>query len=114
MIVFITGYGIGPTSTTRGEPHSLNGARSRSASSGVPVWNTIRAASFIPEPSGACTRPANTVRSSERVGDPVAVEAQEVAGRFDGMRDQPADHHPERVELKLERGRDAEVSAATA
>ena len=63
--MFITWYGIGPTSTTSGEPHSLNGASSRSASSGVPVWNTTIAASFMPEPSGACTSAAKTVRSSE-------------------------------------------------
>ena len=61
----MTGYGICPTSTTSGEPHSLNGAISRSASSGVPVWKTTIAASCAPEPSGACVTAANTVRSSE-------------------------------------------------
>ena len=37
----MTGYGIGPISTISGEPHSRNGAISRSASSSLPVWKTI-------------------------------------------------------------------------
>jgi hypothetical protein len=38
---------------------------SRVAVSGSPAWQTTSAASLWPEPSGACTNPANTVRSSE-------------------------------------------------
>ena len=64
-IVLITGYGIGPTSVTSGEPNALNGASSRSAASGSPAWQTTSAESLLPEPSGAGTIPANTVRSSE-------------------------------------------------
>ena len=62
--VFIVGYGIRPTSTSSGEPHALNGARSASACSGSPEWQTMRTASFVPEPSGAWTRPAKISSSS--------------------------------------------------
>ena len=64
--MFITGYGIGPTSTMSGEPQLLNGARSASAWSESPVWKTTIAASFMPDPSGAWTTAAKTVRSSEQ------------------------------------------------
>ena len=114
MIVFITGYGIGPTSTTSGEPHCLNGASSRSASSGRSGVEDDHGRELVPEPSGACTRPAKTVRSSGRVRDRVAVEAQQFAGRLDRMRDQTARHHRQRVQPVLERGGDAEVAAAAA
>ena len=64
--VFITGYGIGPTSAMSGEPQALIGSRSRSAWSGSPVWKTTIAASFVPDPSGAWTTAAKTVMSSEQ------------------------------------------------
>ena len=67
-----------------------------------------------PEPSGACTSPANTVRSSERVRDRVAVEAQQVGRGVDRVGDQAADDHPHRVQAVGERRRDAEVAAAAA
>ena len=112
--MFITGYGIDPTSTTSGEPHVLNGASSRSASAGSPAWKTTSAASFVPEPSGACTSPAKTVRSSEASRHRVAVEAQQLRRGLDRMCDQPADDRPDRVQPVRERRRDAEVPAAAA
>ena len=54
---------MGATCVTTGEPNSRNGASSASARSGS-VWQTSIAASFIPDPSGACTRPANADTSS--------------------------------------------------
>jgi len=87
-MVFITGYGIGPTSTISGDPHDLNGARSRSAASASPVWKTTSAASFVPDPSGACTRPAHTVRSSEQLATAEAVEVvPDEANPTDRLRD---------------------------
>ena len=54
---------MGPTWTTAGEPHALNGARSRSAWSASPEWQTTNAASLAPDPSGACGPRQRSVKS---------------------------------------------------
>ena len=110
----MTGYGIGPISTISGEPHSRNGAISRSASSSLPVWKTIIPAILWPEPSGACTSAAKTVKSSEQPRDGVAVEAQHLRAGVDRVRDEATDDHLQRVNPVRERRRDAEVAAAAA
>ena len=47
------------------------------------------------------------------VGDPIAIEAQDVRGLLHGPEDRPRHHHgPERVEAELEFGDDPEVAAA--
>src|SRR3954449_13044156 len=117
-MVLITGYGIGPTSVTSGEPNALNGASSRSAASGSPAWQMTSADSLLPDPSGAGTIPAKTGRApwwtDSAVGhgdhpgkhgqvvrdvlDGVAVEAQERRRGLDRVGDQAAGDHRERVQ----------------
>ena len=112
--MFITGYGIGPTSTISGEPHVLNGSSSRSATSGSPVWKTTIAESFTPEPSGACTTAGEHGQVVRAARHRVAVEAQHVGRGIDRVGDQAAHDHLERVHAVRERGGDAEVAAAAA
>ena len=104
----------GPTCDHQRRSEALNGASSRSAASGSPAWKTTSAASFAPEPSGACTRPAKTVRSSDASRDRVAVEAQQLGRGVERVGDQPAGDRPDRVQAVRERGGDAEVAAAAA
>ena len=68
----------------------------------------------MPEPSGACTSPANTVRSSEAPATRVAVEAKHVRRGVDRMRDEAARDDLHRVQAIRERRHDAEVAAAAA
>ena len=47
-----------------GVPKALIGCTAASPSASDPQWQSTMAASFAPEPSGACTRPPKTVSSS--------------------------------------------------
>ena len=108
----MTGYGIGPTSTTSGSPNSRSGARSRCACSGAPAWQGTIAASLTSGLSGAWTTPAKTDQLVGHRPRELAVEAQDVLRLLERVRDQSTDDLPERVEAVLERHRDAEVAAA--
>ena len=91
--MFITGYGIGPTSTISGEPHVLNGSSSRSASSGVPGVEDDHRRELH---AGAVRRVhqrgehGQVVRAARHR---VAVEAQHVGRGIDRMGDQAAHDH---------------------
>ena len=75
--MFIAGYGIGPTSTTSGDPNSRYGARSASARSGS-VWQTIHRRQLHPGVVRGVHEAGEHGQLVRAVGNAVAIEPQQI------------------------------------
>ena len=89
--MFITGYGIGPTSTMSGDPQVLNGSSSRSASLGVSGVEDDERGELRAGAVRCVHEPGEHGQVVRGVRDRFPVEAQQVGRGLDRMGDQPTD-----------------------